>query len=222
MRLFADENSGPRATSSAGSHARPNFDRGNPCLKPPNPRSRRKRKARRWRSSSPFSPCCWRLPKPAPRTPSTGRRKTTSKPRIFSISIRRRRSARPSPRRPQASSKRRRTRSPTPRLKRRSTKESPTSRRRLSDLKKMQNARRQPRENAGAGQRAYRKARNRQSPARTLRTRKRPCADRDRARSAAIITGITALVWLGGALGATGAALVAFGFFAPTILPLVS
>ena len=40
--------------------------------------------------------------------------------------------------------------------------------------------------------------------------------------SAAIITGITALVWLGGALGAIGAALVAFGFFAPTILPLVS
>ena len=39
--------------------------------------------------------------------------------------------------------------------------------------------------------------------------------------SAAIITGITALVWLGGALGAIGAALVAFGFFAPTILPLV-
>ena len=33
--------------------------------------------------------------------------------------------------------------------------------------------------------------------------------------SAAIITGITALVWLGGALGAIGAALVAFGFFAP-------
>jgi Domain of unknown function (DUF4337) len=40
--------------------------------------------------------------------------------------------------------------------------------------------------------------------------------------SAAIITGITALVWLGGAIGAIGAALVAFGFFAPTILPLVS
>jgi len=40
--------------------------------------------------------------------------------------------------------------------------------------------------------------------------------------SAAIITGITALVWLGGALGAIGAALVAFGFFAPTVLPLVS
>jgi small-conductance mechanosensitive channel len=39
--------------------------------------------------------------------------------------------------------------------------------------------------------------------------------------SAAIITGITALVWLGGVLGAIGAALVAFGFFAPTILPLV-
>ncbi len=38
--------------------------------------------------------------------------------------------------------------------------------------------------------------------------------------SAAIITGITALVWLGGALGAIGAALVAFGFFAPTMLPL--
>ena len=39
--------------------------------------------------------------------------------------------------------------------------------------------------------------------------------------SAAIITGITALVWLGGALGAIGAALIAFGFFAPTVLPLV-
>jgi small-conductance mechanosensitive channel len=38
--------------------------------------------------------------------------------------------------------------------------------------------------------------------------------------SAAIITGITALAWLGGALGAIGAALIAFGFFAPTILPL--
>jgi hypothetical protein len=39
--------------------------------------------------------------------------------------------------------------------------------------------------------------------------------------SAAIITGITALVWLSVALGAIGAALIAFGFFAPTVLPLV-
>jgi hypothetical protein len=39
--------------------------------------------------------------------------------------------------------------------------------------------------------------------------------------SAAIITGITALVWLSVALGALGAALIAFGFTAPTVLPLV-
>jgi hypothetical protein len=39
--------------------------------------------------------------------------------------------------------------------------------------------------------------------------------------SAAIITGITALVWFSAALGLIGAALVAFGFFAPTVLPLV-
>ena len=38
--------------------------------------------------------------------------------------------------------------------------------------------------------------------------------------SAAIITGITALVWFSAALGAIGAALVAFGFFAPAVLPL--
>jgi len=39
--------------------------------------------------------------------------------------------------------------------------------------------------------------------------------------SAAIITGITALVWFSAALGLIGAALVAFGFFVPTMLPLV-
>jgi hypothetical protein len=39
--------------------------------------------------------------------------------------------------------------------------------------------------------------------------------------SAAIITGITALVWFSAALGAIGAALVAFGFFAPAVLPLM-
>jgi hypothetical protein len=39
--------------------------------------------------------------------------------------------------------------------------------------------------------------------------------------SAAIITGITALVWFSVGLGLIGAALVAFGFFAPTMLPLV-
>jgi uncharacterized protein DUF4337 len=39
--------------------------------------------------------------------------------------------------------------------------------------------------------------------------------------SAAIITGIAALIWFSVALGAIGAALIAFGFFAPTVLPLV-
>lgn len=36
--------------------------------------------------------------------------------------------------------------------------------------------------------------------------------------SAAIITGIVALTWLSVALGAIGAALMAFGYFAPTVL----
>jgi Domain of unknown function (DUF4337) len=39
--------------------------------------------------------------------------------------------------------------------------------------------------------------------------------------SAAIITGITALVWFSVGLGLIGAALVAFGFLAPTVLPLM-
>ena len=39
--------------------------------------------------------------------------------------------------------------------------------------------------------------------------------------SAAIITGITALVWLSVALGAIGAALIAFGFFAPAVLSFI-
>jgi hypothetical protein len=39
--------------------------------------------------------------------------------------------------------------------------------------------------------------------------------------SAAIITEITALVWLSVGLGAIGAALLAFGFFAPTILTFI-
>jgi len=39
--------------------------------------------------------------------------------------------------------------------------------------------------------------------------------------TATITTEITALVWLSVALGAIGAALLAFGFFAPTLLPLI-
>ena len=39
--------------------------------------------------------------------------------------------------------------------------------------------------------------------------------------SAAIITEITALVWLSVGLGAIGAALLAFGFFAPTVLSFI-
>ena len=39
--------------------------------------------------------------------------------------------------------------------------------------------------------------------------------------SAAIITGIAALTWFSVVLGAIGAALIVFGFFAPTVLPLV-
>jgi len=39
--------------------------------------------------------------------------------------------------------------------------------------------------------------------------------------SAAIITGISALVWLSVALGAIGAALIAFGFLAPTVLSFI-
>ena len=38
--------------------------------------------------------------------------------------------------------------------------------------------------------------------------------------SAAVITGIMALVWLAGGLGAVGLAVLALGFFAPHILPL--
>jgi hypothetical protein len=40
--------------------------------------------------------------------------------------------------------------------------------------------------------------------------------------SAAVITGIVALAWLGGALGVVGLALMLFGFFAPHALPLVA
>jgi len=39
--------------------------------------------------------------------------------------------------------------------------------------------------------------------------------------SAAIITEITALVWFSAVLGAIGAALLAFGFFAPTVLTFI-
>src|SRR5579863_3055953 len=39
--------------------------------------------------------------------------------------------------------------------------------------------------------------------------------------SAAIITGITALVWLSVGLGMIGAALIAFGFLAPTVLTFI-
>ena len=39
--------------------------------------------------------------------------------------------------------------------------------------------------------------------------------------SAAIITGITALVWFSVVLGAIGAALIAFGFLAPTMLTFI-
>jgi Domain of unknown function (DUF4337) len=39
--------------------------------------------------------------------------------------------------------------------------------------------------------------------------------------SAAVITGMVALAWLGGALGALGLALTLFGFFAPHTLPLI-
>jgi hypothetical protein len=40
--------------------------------------------------------------------------------------------------------------------------------------------------------------------------------------SASIITSIAALMWLSVALGALGALLLAFGFLAPTVLPLIS
>ncbi len=39
--------------------------------------------------------------------------------------------------------------------------------------------------------------------------------------SAAIITGVTALVWLSAGLGTVGAILFAFGFFAPTALTFI-
>jgi hypothetical protein len=39
--------------------------------------------------------------------------------------------------------------------------------------------------------------------------------------SAAIITEMTPLVWLSVALGAVGAALIGFGFFAPTVLSFI-
>jgi hypothetical protein len=40
--------------------------------------------------------------------------------------------------------------------------------------------------------------------------------------SAAVITGMLALAWLGGALGVLGLALTLFGFFAPHALPLIA
>jgi len=40
--------------------------------------------------------------------------------------------------------------------------------------------------------------------------------------SAAVITGMTALVWLGGALGALGLVLLALGLFAPHAVPLLA
>ena len=40
--------------------------------------------------------------------------------------------------------------------------------------------------------------------------------------SAAIITGIAALIWLSAGLGVIGAVLIAFGFLAPTVLPFIS
>jgi anti-sigma factor RsiW len=40
--------------------------------------------------------------------------------------------------------------------------------------------------------------------------------------SAAVITGMVALAWLGGLLGVLGLALTAFGLFAPHALPLVA
>ena len=40
--------------------------------------------------------------------------------------------------------------------------------------------------------------------------------------SAAVITGMVALAWLGGALGALGLALTLFGFYAPHTLPLIA
>jgi hypothetical protein len=39
--------------------------------------------------------------------------------------------------------------------------------------------------------------------------------------SAAVITEITALVWLSVGLGVIGAALLAFGFFAPAVLTFI-
>jgi hypothetical protein len=39
--------------------------------------------------------------------------------------------------------------------------------------------------------------------------------------SAAIITGISALIWFSAAMGVIGAALLAFGFFAPTVLTFI-
>jgi hypothetical protein len=39
--------------------------------------------------------------------------------------------------------------------------------------------------------------------------------------SAAIITGISALIWFSAGLGVIGAALIAFGFFAPTVLTFI-
>jgi hypothetical protein len=40
--------------------------------------------------------------------------------------------------------------------------------------------------------------------------------------SAAVITGMVALAWLGGGLGIVGLALMLFGFFAPHALPLIA
>jgi hypothetical protein len=40
--------------------------------------------------------------------------------------------------------------------------------------------------------------------------------------SASIITGIAALIWLSVALGVAGSVIIAFGFFAPSVIPVIS
>ena len=129
--------------------------------------------------------------------------------------------ARPWSKPPRQRSKRKKPRSPTPKRKTHSKSRSQTSKRPSRDTTRIPKLPKTASTGFRNAPKRRPSARTRQSSARTLRTGQRPDPDRDRAGvAAAIITGITALIWLSAALGAIGATLLAFGFLAPTVLPL--
>ena len=195
--------------------------RASPCLKPPIRRSRPRKKVRRSRSSSPFSLCCWRLQKPARKTPSTCRRKKISRPDLFNFyqakrirstvvetaaaTLEAQKSAVTDPKAQEAFEKQ------------------------IADFKatvaRYEKDPKKPEDSMDAIQDRAKEA----SEARELANRRLGHYELGSGltqiaivlASAAIITGITALVWLSGVLGAIGAALIAFGFFAPTVLSFI-